>query len=68
MRALTVPIHTNGPYAGTLTVAFSQSDVIRSTRTLLRDVAIASCIGLGFAGLLGLVAMRRSSRLAWAGA
>ncbi|GAC1364320.1 MAG: hypothetical protein NVSMB32_06770 [Actinomycetota bacterium] len=57
---ITVP---GGAVAGTLVLAASQSAVInQSVRALARDIALASAIGLVFATLLGLIAVRRTLR------
>ncbi|GAC1366192.1 MAG: HAMP domain-containing sensor histidine kinase [Actinomycetota bacterium] len=63
-RFLRVPIIVpGGTHAGTLVLAASQSAAIdHSVRTLLRDIAMASAIGLVFATLLGLIAVRRTLR------
>ena len=64
IRYLRVRIQVaGGEQAGTLVLAASQSQVVnRSVRNLLRDIGLASAIGLVFATILGLVAVRRTLR------
>lgn len=48
---------------GTLVLAASQSLVVnRSVRSLLKDIGLASAIGLVFATILGILAVRRTLR------
>lgn len=64
IRALTVPILQRGrpvgTQVGTLVVAVSRSTVESTIGTLFSGIAIASGIGLAFATLLALVAVRRT--------
>ena len=64
IRMLRVPIRVgapNGPAAATLIVGAYQSSVVnRNVTRLLKSIALASGIGLAFATVLGLFAVRRT--------
>ncbi len=64
VRALRVPIQApNEDVAGVLVVGAAQSNVVNhSVWNLLKGIALASAIGLAFATVLGLVAVRRTLR------
>jgi signal transduction histidine kinase len=65
IRMLREPIRLRGSSqpAGVLLLAASQSAAMASlTRSLLKDTALASVIGLAFASAVGVVAVRRTLR------
>ncbi len=64
VRVLRVPINDpHGNLAELLFVGANESKLVNhSVLTLLKDIALASAIGLVFATLLGLVAVRRTLR------
>lgn len=64
LRVLRVPLVVpDGTVAGVLVVGAEQSNVVgHSVWNLLKGIALASAIGLAFATVLGLVAVRRTLR------
>ena len=62
VRALTTPLLVDGARAGTLVVAGSRAAEQATVGGLLSGIGWASILGLGFATLLGVEAVRRTLR------
>ncbi|HEX2031988.1 MAG TPA: ATP-binding protein [Actinomycetota bacterium] len=61
VRALAVPLELGGRRAGTLVVA-SRSQVDETLRPIVSGIAVATAVGLAFATVLGVAAVRRTLR------
>ena len=62
VRAIRVPLRLQGRQIGTLAVGASREGLAQTLRTLLTGIGWASGIGLAFATVLGLAAVRRTLR------
>ncbi len=62
VRALTTPLVLDGETAGTLVVAASRADEEGTLSGLLSGIAWAAGLGLAFATVLGVIAVRRTMR------
>ena len=62
VRALTTPLLLGGGNTGTLVVVASRAAELATVSALLSGILWASALGLGFATLLGVLAVRRATR------